>query len=459
MLYKYIPMLKKIINTYDIKPSISAGRELERLLFELKILNIHPEQIITYIKKHFEQSGCSGKEKIANIKSSLIKLRFPASSLHRKILPQDVYLPQINNKREKVYHPGDIFSPEKIFIENNVKNCEIERNLKKLFPDTPAEYIVSCSQKAGELKPDHRTLKVPYIFVVKEKHDFLKPCPCTRGHLGCGYWILNLGFGCPFDCSYCYLQQYQNVPGLIIPANIDDFFDSFDKFHQKINRTIRIGTGEFCDSLALDHITEYSKKLVPFFSKKDVLFELKTKSRNIDNLLSIPASKNTIISWSLNPQIFIDNEEIAVAPLKQRLEAAQKVQQHGYSIAFHFDPIVLINNWEKEYTRVVELIYQHVKPGLAWISLGTLRFTRTMKTAMEQRFPGSILPYQELLLGKDRKLRYIEELRQPAYNHLKDSIRKFDTKTPVYLCMESHKIWQNFDPSVKDTSDIEKTLI
>jgi spore photoproduct lyase len=226
-----------------------------------------------------------------------------------------------------------------------------------------------------------------------------------------------------------------------LPANIDDFFAQFNALYEKIKKPIRIGTGEFCDSLALDHITEYSKKLIPFFKNKNGYFELKTKSANINNILEIDASPNIVISWSLNPNELIKSEELATAALGERLEAAKKVKQKGYNIAFHFDPIIYSENYKSLYQEVVEKIYSHLPGPFAWISLGTLRSHRQLKSIAEQRFSKSNIFYGELLLSEDKKLRYPKFLRQEIYKNMLKLIRSHDNTTPLYLCMEDKETW------------------
>ena len=240
---------------------------------------------------------------------------------------------------------------------------------------------------------------------------------------------------------------------------MDDFFNKFDNFYKKINRPIRIGTGEFCDSLALDHITGYSTQLINFFRDKPVFFELKTKSANVENILNTPGAKNIVISWSLNPQPFINKEELCAASLAKRLDAAKKVQAKGYSLSFHFDPIVYSENWEQLYQEVIDQIYSKLNPPFAWISLGTLRGTRKLKNAAEQRFPESKIWYGELFLSNDKKLRYPKFMRKQIYKSMIKLIRKHDTKTPVYLCMEDIDCWQAMDRKITSTVEVEQYLL
>ena len=265
--------------------------------------------------------------------------------------------------------------------------------------------------------------------------------------------------GCPFDCSYCFLQQYTNFPGIILPANLDDFFNKFDDFYKKIKHIPRIGTGEFCDSLALDEITEYTTKLINFFSNKDVYFEFKTKSSKIKNILACPPAENIIIAFSLNPQLIITKEEIGTASLKERLAAAQKIQEKGFSLSFHFDPIIYTAEWEKDYKKLIDILYSRLKGPFKWISLGTLRGPRKLKDVVEQRFPKSNIFYGELFMEKDNKLRYPKFLRKQIYKNMIKWISSYDKKTPIYLCMEDRNTWQAIGKKFNSSRRIEHYLV
>ncbi|MCP4653649.1 MAG: hypothetical protein GY858_09775 [Candidatus Omnitrophica bacterium] len=447
--------MKKIIEKhFGFSLNLNQSKELTRLIFEIA----HREKINTkeILRSVLDKKECTAKDKFFAIKKALIKRRFPLSE---NINTASVFLPDIKKPLKNNWQVQNPFRPIKIFAQENVLHSQLANNFRKAFPSIAIEKIQSYKAYIKTNKLNISEFKKPLIFLTKEKWDFIKPCPCTKGHLSCGYWIFNLGFGCPFDCSYCYLQHYTNFPGIILPANIDDFFSEFNRFSSKLKSTIRIGTGEFCDSLALDHITGYSTKLIQYFANRNVLFELKTKSDNINNLLSITPTDNAVISWSLSPKHFADTEELATATLAQRLSGAQQCQKHGYKIGFHFDPIIHGKNWETLYKKTVEQLYSHVKGPFAWISLGTLRCNRKLKAISEQRFGNSDIFFGELFLGKDKKLRYPEILREEIYAKMLKWIRAHDQKTPVYLCMENKKCWQAVGGGLNSPKKIEKHIL
>ncbi|MFH1363286.1 MAG: spore photoproduct lyase family protein [Candidatus Omnitrophota bacterium] len=443
-------LLQTIKDRFSFRPNRNQLQELDRLVFEIsRREKLSPEKIIADLPENI---------RFSRLKNLLIGRRFPLATKQEKISTHGLFLNELPKPLVDNWQPKREFKPLKILVEKEAKQSQLLKNFQNHCSGVEIEEIKLYSDYLKKHKFALNELKKPYIFIVKERWDFLKPCPCTKYHLGCGYWILNLGFGCPYDCSYCFLQHYTNSPGIVLPANLEDFFEQFDKFSQKIKLPIRIGTGEFCDSLALDQITGYSKMLIPYFQNKNVLFELKTKSTNIKNLLDLRASKNIIISWSLSPEKLAGSEELAAPGLNQRLQAAQKIQAAGYSIGFHFDPIIYSPTWENDYQDLLKSLYQQLKPPLAWISLGTLRSNRRLKTVCEQRFPESNIFYGELLTGEDGKLRYPEFLRQEIYQKMAGWIRQYDSKTPVYLCMENKSLWKTlgeFDSSKK----IEKYIL
>ncbi len=449
-----------IEQTFKFRLNRNQYKDLARLIFEIRRRDGTPENnILAFVKQNRQIAKAGGRNKFYAIKQSLIEMRFPLTSKNEKIDTKNVFLADLKKPLKKIPQPARDFRPEKIFIEKSARNSYLAKKFKRQFPETEVEELKFYWEYLRKNKFAFVDLKKPLVFIVKEQWDFIKACPCTKYHLGCNYWILNLGFGCPYDCSYCFLQQYSNFPGIVLPANLDDFFDKFNNFYKKIKSPIRIGTGEFCDSLALDHITGYAKQLIDFFKQKSVYFELKTKSNNIENLLKTKPSANIVISWSLNPQAIIDAEELGSAALEERLTAARKVQDAGFSLSFHFDPIIYSENWQQLYKEVIDKLYAELKPSFKWISLGTLRGTRKLKNVAEQRFPKSNIFYGELFLGKDKKLRYPNFLRSQVYKNMVKWIRDYDKKTPIYLCMEDKNLWQIIDKKFSSADKIEKYLL
>ena len=62
--------------------------------------------------------------------------------------------------------------------------------------------------------------------LVLQRHHgtFLQHCPAgTTGMVCCNYLVVNFASNCPYDCSYCFLQDYvANNPAVKIYTNVDE---------------------------------------------------------------------------------------------------------------------------------------------------------------------------------------------------------------------------------------------
>lgn len=386
--------------------------------------------------------------RFADLKAYLLGNRFPLSSAEG--VPLRTHLPRLELKAEEVVtDPPFPLSPKKIYIEAAAASSALAIACREKFPDAEREEIPSRKEflagwpSRGIADYNRRG---ETLFIIAEEWDFFKPCPCTRGAVCCGYGVCNLGFGCLYDCEYCFLPGYVNTPGIILPANIDRFLKRFSASSLPAGpRPLRLGTGEFTDSLQLDDLTGYSLPLIEYFrEREDVIFEFKTKSDNIANLLRIDPRGRIVVAWSLNPERLAAETEHQAASPERRLRAAAQVAAAGYRVAFHFDPILFSPNWEKEYGETIERMFAAVAPEqIAWISLGTLRFSPELKKVIESRFPGNTILDAEMILGYDGKLRYPGFIRNQIYRFMIDRIQARCPDIPLYLCMESREIWDS----------------
>ncbi len=371
------------------------------------------------------------------LKRHLLALRFPHLREHERPKATYFHSEETAGGRMAPAVTPAAWQPKNIFVEHDVWGCDLHCRLAERFP---AARITEISRRKEaiatiHLGPESYNERLATVFIIKERIDFFAGCPCSAGSQSCGYHIMNAGVGCGFDCAYCFLQGYLNTPGITFPGNLEDFFKAFKQKHFP---GMRLGTGQFTDSLIFDEATGFSERLVEFFSGyPNVFFEFKTKSRMIDRLLAVPAAPNIVISWSLNPDTIINQVEFGTAALEERLAAAADCARHGYSIGFHFDPIIWYKGWEGDYANVVDEIFKAVPASqIQWISLGCLRMTRHLRECIRQRFPDNRILHAEQVIDFDGKIRYPERIRREIYRFMITQIHTISTEIPVYLCMD-----------------------
>ncbi len=344
--------------------------------------------------------------------------------------------------------PYSRFVPRKVFIDRECRGMPLTKRILKNVGRVPTELVSDSQEFLEERRVSRDVVKQGKkdLFIASQKGEFIKPCPCTPRYIGCNYFIINLDLNCPLDCTYCILQHYLCDPILIVHANREDLWKQLDAFLDKNKgRALRIGTGELGDSLVLDHITENSKDLISYFrGKNPVLFELKTKTVNIENILETEPASNIVISWSLNSPRIARSEEANAPAVEERIEAARRVADKGFFVGFHFDPLIRYPGCGQEYESLITRLFKGINPGnIAWVSLGSLRFPPSLKPVIQERFPLTRIIYEEMVKGLDGKLRYFRPSRLDLYKRIIRSIKENGgEKVPLYLCMESNAIWR-----------------
>ncbi|MBD3426438.1 MAG: hypothetical protein GF409_04330 [Candidatus Omnitrophica bacterium] len=429
-----------------IRLGVNKKNELARLVYEIcRGRSVEPEQVFIRI----DLGGMVEKGKnglFRRIKKALLKLRYPSmregDDPHIMPFTVDKPVPEPEAWDFRIL-------PEKIYVERSVESVEWTGSFLSRFPeasvdiiDDPGQILSSFTGKSQVELYNERSRR---ILVTKNRSGYVKPCPCTKNVHRCGYNILNLGFGCPMDCSYCYLQMYSNSPWLVFQANVDDYRAPIEDFDARVGRRTRIGTGEFTDSLYLDKYTSYSSYLIPLFRQmRNLVLELKTKTVDIENVLRHEPHDNVVVSWSINTRKMARKYEKGASSIDERIRAASRAAARGFKVGFHFDPIIYYEGWEDEYRQTVEELFSNrdILENTEWMSLGTLRYTPGLKQVAEQRFGENRMYYAgEFFLGADGKLRYPARLRSLMYNKMIEWIRAYPTSAWIYLCMEPDEIW------------------
>ncbi|MEE8637776.1 MAG: DNA photolyase [Candidatus Margulisiibacteriota bacterium] len=280
--------------------------------------------------------------------------------------------------------------------------------------------------------------------IKKVKRPVIRPCPCAVHHLSCDYVVISHILGCPYDCSYCFLHTFYGKDEIVVYDNEADIIAQLSDYMRTAEKPLRIGTGEFSDSLALDKETGLSRRLIEFFAGQDRhLLELKTKSAEVDHLLDLDHKGKTVFAWSVNPEKIVKSDESGSVSLPERLAAAKRCVEVGYPVAFHYDPIIFYSGWDRDYKEVVDLIFSEIDPEhIAWISLGALRFHPDLKNIIEERFPHSRITFGELEVGEDGKMRYFKPIRIEIFKKMQEFIRSYSKEVYVYLCMENSDMWK-----------------
>ena len=339
---------------------------------------------------------------------------------------------------------------DRVFIDLQSKDSSVAQRILKYFPQDKIEWVDKepLQNKKGTLSSEEFNQSKRLLFVTPFPGHFFKRCPgATQKKVltCCNYYVLNLGQQCNMNCSYCYLQSYINSPVMKLYSNIDQALlelEDMAKDHSEL--PFRVGTGEVIDSLSLDEISLYSRKLIQFFAKYPRwTLEFKTKSSQVDQFLDIPHAGNAVVSWSINPAYIIEREEHGTARFSERMEAAIKCRDRGFKIAFHIDPMIWHEDWQKNYGELVDIITQNFVPkDLHIISIGALRFQPEQRHMMRERFGmKSLVTSAEVFVSEGGKMRYDSQIRQQMFDFVLKRFKSHSVDWNIFMCMETPENW------------------
>ncbi|MHC4706605.1 MAG: SPL family radical SAM protein [Planctomycetota bacterium] len=350
------------------------------------------------------------------------------------------------------------FKPETILLWERVAEHPEAQRILGLFPSAHVRLVKhQRSPLSSGVSQSRALLAGKRTLMIGQSSSFVG---LFDGWLGsnvrcCPYHkLVPVSNGCPYYCTYCYLAFVYRKFAPFIKININ-----YDLMFKQIRKAMRgtaagkvsFNMGEMLDSLALEHVTNLTTMLVPFFAGFSRGFlMLLTKSANIDNLLGVEASEHTVVSWSLNSQEMIEHCETGTASLNERIEAAMKCQRHGYRIRIRIDPGVLYRNWQAGYAALIQKALTVIEPEN--ITLGMLRLLpghHRLAVAAYGNRAKKLCGHNFVRGASDSKLRYPPKQRIEFYASLIETIRSFDKNVSISLCRETPEVWSMFKDRCK----------
>ena len=293
---------------------------------------------------------------------------------------------------------------------------------------------------------------------INGENEVFGMCPvASEKTVCCNLRTIDVAQGCGLGCSYCSIQTFYEDGAIAVEKNLEDKLASIKL---DPNKNYHIGSGQSSDSLALGNKNGILDAQLDFASNNpNIILEFKTKSKNINHFFNVKMPKNIFVSWSLNPQLFIDNEEARTASLIQRLESARRLSDKGILVGFHFHPLVHYEGWEKDYKKLINNLMDMFSPNeIALISFGTLTFIKpAIKSLRQVGTKSKILqiPFAEAA----GKMSYPMETKKKIFSKVWDSFTPWHDKVFFYFCMEDKELWNHvFGKCYESNDDFETDL-
>lgn len=266
------------------------------------------------------------------------------------------------------------------------------------------------------------------------------PLPSNPTDVVCPHFLeLKWAYGCPFDCSWCYLKGTFRFR----PEGIKPVIKDYAKIEMHVKEFLNsssppeiLNTGELADSLMWENgHNPFSKFIIPMFESQDkhkVLFL--TKSTNIKHLLEINPHNQVIISFSLNADKVAKKWEKKAPVVSKRIDAASRLAEAGYEIRVRIDPMVPMAGWQEGYRELIDQIFAKFTPER--ITLGSLRGLQSTINGTKDK---SWKIYLEEKSNWGKKIEFSN--RFTMYLHLIKYLKEKYDYTDVSLCKETVDMW------------------
>jgi spore photoproduct lyase len=299
-----------------------------------------------------------------------------------------------------------IYRPKRVYFEKKSLEYPMGERLYKYFnKQQDIEVFIMKGNRVNIPK------KTPRQFYVEGKRTIVIRVWKGSKFQSCkpsAHYQLPLLSGCSGKCEYCYLNtRFGDKPYVTIYVNIDDILSRAKEYiNERSPEVTYFESSATSDPVPFEPYTGSLAEAIKFFAKEELgRLRFVSKFTEIDSLLNLDHKGHTTIRFSINSYKVIDKYEHGTARLSDRIEASKKVYEHGYPIGFIIGPVILYDNWKKDYLAMLNDIKGKLdfKPDRKiHFEVISHRFTSTAKSKILAVFPETTLPMDE----GERKFKY-----------------------------------------------------
>ena len=150
----------------------------------------------------------------------------------------------------------------------------------------------------------------------------------------------------------------------------------------------------------------------------------------VDPILNLDHQGKVIVRMSVNPQEIIKEIEIGTSPLKNRVEAINKLKKVGYPVGILIAPVVLVDNWKEKYEGVVKYLSENLSDEVkkdVFFEIIFMTYSYVHNAINQEAFPNAINVYDKDLMmvrGRGRYM-YKKEIREDGSLFFKNIMEKY----------------------------------
>jgi spore photoproduct lyase len=282
-----------------------------------------------------------------------------------------------------------------LYIEKNIQQ---HPRVAKIIARFPNARRIACERYGEVFNPKAQNFRLqkqqPALILAEKFQQLVLPAPIGYGIGSARNYYFSHMLNCLYDCRYCFLQGMYQSANYVVFINYEDFQQQIQAICQASpDERLHFFSGYDGDSLALEPITGFAEQFVDFFATlPNAWLELRTKSTQVRNLLKRPATPNTVVAFSLSPELIAQKVEEKAPNLAKRLEALSKCQAQGWAIGLRFDPLIYVSDYQALYAEFFAQVFAVVKDArLHSVNLGVFRLPENYFKKMHKLYPDARL--------------------------------------------------------------------
>ena len=322
-----------------------------------------------------------------------------------------------------------MFKPKAIYYEKDIINYQLGKKLMKKYKEIPKIEIENhnnIEEMRKKQNSEFTDMKKNLIIGIRKTHKFVE------NHKTSDYLVPYTSSGCTAMCMYCYLVcNYNKCAYLRLFVNREEMLEKIIKVANNNEKELTFEIGSNSDLVLENTITGNLVWTIENFANTQKGFlTFPTKFDMIDDILPLNHNGKIIVRMSVNPEEIINRVEFGTSRLKNRINAINKLAEAGYKIGILIAPVILVENWEKLYTELIqrlsiELSEKVKKETFFEIIFMTYSYVHTKIN--EEAFPNAINLYnKETMTGRGRgKYAYKTEIRKEAEEIIREQMNKY----------------------------------
>ncbi len=322
-----------------------------------------------------------------------------------------------------------MFKPKAIYYEKDIINYQLGKKLMKKYKEIPKIEIENhnnIEEMRKKQNSEFTDMKKNLIIGIRKTHKFVE------NHKTSDYLVPYTSSGCTAMCMYCYLVcNYNKCAYLRLFVNREEMLEKIIKVGNNNEKELTFEIGSNSDLVLENTITGNLVWTIENFANTQKGFlTFPTKFDMIDDILPLNHNGKIIVRMSVNPEEIINRVEFGTSRLKNRINAINQLAEAGYKIGILIAPVILVENWEKLYTELIqrlsiELSEKVKKETFFEIIFMTYSYVHTKIN--EEAFPNAINLYnKETMTGRGRgKYAYKTEIRKEAEEIIREQMNKY----------------------------------